>query len=496
MSLVRDAGSDPDGEPKINPDLDPEDWRAFRVHAHRMLDDIIDYVENIRDRPTWRPMPDDVRASFDEPLPRSGQPLSEVHAQFMSQILPYATGNVHPGFMGWVHGGGNVYGMLGEMLAAGLNPNLGGRDHAPIELERQVLRWFADLFGFPNSAGGLLVTGTSIANFIGVLVARVEALDVDVRRTGMIDEHRLVAYTSAAAHESISKALQMAGIGSDALRQLPVDDSHRMNISGLAAAIGRDRVSGYRPFLVIGTAGTVDIGAFDDLAAIAQICRENGLWFHVDGAFGVLGILAPEVRPALAGIEQADSIAFDFHKWGQVPYDAGCIIVRDRAAQLRAFAAKAGYLRREVGGLASGTNWPCDLGPDLSRGFRALKIWFTLKTLGTERLGSSIERTCVLARYLAERVDAEPELERAAPVPLNIVCFRYRFSDDSDRRNGKLAVEIQESGVAAPSTTILNGRVVLRCAIVNHRTSVKDIDALIEAALILGKRQIPEHHRV
>lgn len=470
------------------PNLDPEDWPTFRAQAHRMLDDAIDYVEHIRERPVWRPMPDEADRGLREPLPLRPQSLGAVHSQFMRHVLPYATGNVHPGFMGWVHGGGNVFGMLGEMLAAGLNANLGGRDHAPIRLERQVVRWIADALGFPSTTSGLLVTGTSMANFIAVLIARCGALGPDVRRQG-IEGNRLLAYTSTAAHGCIPRAMDMAGLGTDALRCIPVDAKHRIDVDALARAVAHDRAAGCRPFLVVGTAGTVDIGGIDDLAALASFCREQGIWLHIDGAFGALGILSPKIRPLLMGIEEADSIAFDFHKWGQVPYDAGCILVRDESAQLRAFSTDAAYLRQDSRGLAAGTPWPCDLGPDLSRGFRALKVWYTLKVLGVEQLGAAIERTCDLAQYLAARVDRESELERAAPVTLNIVCFRYRFSNGGDRENAELAADLQESGAAAPSTTTVDGRLVLRSAIVNHRTRAPDIDAFVEQVLAIGRRR-------
>jgi glutamate/tyrosine decarboxylase-like PLP-dependent enzyme len=242
------------------------------------------------------------------------------------------------------------------------------------------------------------------------------------------------------------------------------------------------------PFLVVASAGTVDIGAIDDLESVAALCREQQLWFHVDGAFGALGILSPQLAPRLAGIESADSIALDFHKWGQVPYDAGFLLVRDGERHRDTFAAPAAYLRRETRGLAAGSEWPCDLGVDLSRGFRALKTWFTLKTYGTDRLGEVISRSCALASYLGACISAEPRLELLAPVNLNIVCFRYR-ADDADRVNREVVVNLQESGIAAPSTTMLDGRLAIRAAIVNHRTDVCDIDALVAAVLEFGARR-------
>jgi glutamate/tyrosine decarboxylase-like PLP-dependent enzyme len=282
--------------------------------------------------------------------------------------------------------------------------------------------------------------------------------------------------------------MDISGFGSDALRCIEVDRSHRIDVGALRARIALDRASGLKPFLVVASVGTVDIGAIDDLVALSALCREEQLWLHVDGAFGALGILSPVLAPRLAGIESADSIAFDFHKWGQVPYDAGFLMVRDGERHRQAFAAPAAYLRRETRGLAAGSSWPCDLGPDLSRGFRALKTWFTLKTYGTEKLGAIITRTCALAGYLEARILAEPRLELMAPVNLNIVCFRFR-AEDADKVNGEIVIDIQESGIAAPSTTILDGQLAIRAAIVNHRTGTCDIDALISAVLEFGSRR-------
>jgi glutamate/tyrosine decarboxylase-like PLP-dependent enzyme len=452
-----------------------------------MLDDMLDYLENIRERPVWQPIPDEVRSRFRGDLPEAPSDLAAVHRDFMRHILPFATGNVHPGFMGWVHGGGTPVGMLAEMLASGLDANLGGRDHVPIEVERQVVRWMRRIFGFPESSSGLFVTGTSMANLIGVLIARDAELGFEVRCAGVAGrEKRLAAYASVAAHGSIGKAMDISGIGSDALRSIPVDERHRIDLRSLEKAIEADRRAGLSPFLVVGTAGAVDTGAIDDLDSLAGICRRERLWFHVDGALGALAMLAPDLAPRLNGIERADSLAFDFHKWGQVPYDAGFILVRDGVLHRNTFAASAPYLRRELRGLAAGSPWPCDYGPDLSRGFRALKTWFTLKVYGTQALGAVISRTCALARYLESRIAETPELELLAPVELNVVCFRYR-AEDAQRINPRIVIELQESGVVAPSTTTIGGRLAIRVAIVNHRTGAREIDMLVEKTVALGR---------
>jgi aromatic-L-amino-acid/L-tryptophan decarboxylase len=468
------------------PTLDPEDWRDIRAEGHRMLDEMFDYLEHVRARPVWRPIPDSVRAEFRTALPRAGAPLAEVYGEFSRSILPYATGNTHPGFMGWVHGGGTVVGMLAEMLAAGLNANLGGRDHMPIEVERQIVAWMRELYGFPESASGLFVTGTSMANLIAVLIARNLALGAGARRKGVgAGASRLRAYTSAAAHGCIAQAMDLSGLGIDALRNIAVDERQRMDVAALAAAIAADRRDGLTPFLVVATAGTVDTGAIDDLPAIAELCRRERLQFHVDGALGALAVLSPELKPLVAGIEKADTIAFDFHKWGQVPYDAGFLLARDGARHRATFAAPEAYLRRETRGLAAGMDWPCDYGPDLSRGFRALKTWFTLKTYGADALGAAMARTCALARHLEARVRSEPRLELLAAGQLNIVCFRYR-ARDADRVNADIVADLHESGIAAPSTTTLDGRLAIRAAIVNHRTQKADIEGMIAAVLHFG----------
>ena len=468
--------------------LDPSDWGVFRAQAHRMLDDILDFTRDTRERPVWTPAPQAVRDGFRSALPQAPEDLAAVHQAFMRDILPYTAGNTHPGFMGWVQGGGTPVGTLAEMLAAGLNANLGGRDQIPLEVEKQVLHWMRQLFGFPATASGLFVTGTSMANLMAVLIARTQALGAGVRHAGLTAcEARLVAYTSAGAHNCIAQAMDLSGLGKAALRLVPMNERFQIDLAALAGAIAQDRAAGLTPFFVAGTAGTVDVGAVDDLGELAALARRESLWFHVDGAYGALGMLAPELRPLLAGIEQADSIAFDFHKWGQVPYDAGFLIVRDGQRHLDTFAAPAAYLRRETRGLAAGSPWPCDFGPDLSRGFRALKTWFTFKVHGAERIGRAIAHSCELARHLAERVAAEPRLELLAPVALNIVCFRYRCPE-ADGVNADIVVALQESGLVAPSSTTVAGRFAIRAAIVNHRTTRDDIDTLIAATLRFGDR--------
>ena len=474
----------------------PAEWAAFRQQAHGMLDDMLTYLEDIRERPVWQPIPDAVRAGFREALPRAPGDLQQAHHTFMNNILPYSVGNAHPGFMGWVHGGGSPVGMLAEMLAAGLNANLGGRDHIPIEVERQILRWVRELFGFPETASGLFVTGSSTANLIGTLVARTRKLGSEVRNTGMAaSTQRLTAYTSARAHGCIAQAMDLAGLGKDMLRLVPVNDQGQMDLTVLAAQMKVDTERGFTPFLIVGTAGTVDAGAIDDLTAIAQLARQHDTYFHVDGAFGALAMLSPTLAPRLKGLELADSVAFDFHKWMQVPYDAGFVIVRDGELHLDTFATQQKtYLKRGERGMAAGSPWPCDYGPDLSRGFRALKTWFTLKVYGADKLGQVIEHSCALAQYMQQKITTLPSLQLLSPVALNVVCFRYLpdgadgADAGADALNQQIVIALQESGIVAPSSTTMGGHFAIRAALFNHRTTTRDIDALLDATLAFGRQ--------
>lgn len=472
--------------------LDPADWEEFRRLGHRALDDMIAELQTLEERPVWSPLPAEVRARFQEPLPHAGRPLADVLGDFATDIAPYATGNRHPLFMGWVHGAGTPVGMLGEMLAAGLNANCGGRDHVGIEVERQVTRWVAEMFGFPTTSSGLFVTGTSMANFLGLLVARNHALGDEVRLNGLgAAATQLVAYASAQAHGCIAQALELAGVGSGNLRLIEVDAQGAVRADLLHAAIAADRKAGLLPFLVFGTAGSVNMGAIDDLDAIADIARAEGLWFHVDGAFGALATLSPSLKPLLRGLERADSVGFDFHKWAHVPYDAGFLIVRDADAHRRTFSATNAYLQRAPRGLAGGGVWPSDIGPDLSRGFRALKTWFTIRALGADRIGAAIETCCSVARHLERALRAHPRFEVVAPVTLNVVVWRVAGAVD-DGINNAIAMDLHERGVAVPSMTTIGGRPALRAAIVNHRTMEAHIDAFMHELAATAERLLPE----
>jgi aromatic-L-amino-acid/L-tryptophan decarboxylase len=470
--------------------LDPDNWDEIRLVFHSAADSGLDHTRDVRQRPVWQPTPEEIKQRFRESLPREGQPLGTVLSAFEEAILPFGTGNTHPRFWGWVHGSGSVAGVLGEMLAAFMNCNVGGRDHIATYVERQVVDWSKEIFGFPTTASGILTSGTSMATLIALAVARNAKADADVQKHGVACAGRLVGYASVEAHRSIAKSFDLLGLGSESLRLLPVDGDNRMLEDRLAEVVESDRARGCLPFLVAATAGTANTGAIDNINRIVKFCRAKEVWLHVDAAFGGLAILTPEFRPQLAAIADADSVAFDFHKWLHVPYDAGCVLVRDSAAHCRAFAARPEYLAAQAHGLAGGEPWFCDFGPEMSRGFRALKIWFTIKTYGIDRLAELISRNCEQARNLAALIALHSEFELLAKVCLNIVCFRFVAPGLTDAAlnilNDQVVAGLQLEGIAVPSTTRIGGKTAIRTAITNHRTKERDLEALVNETLRLG----------
>jgi glutamate/tyrosine decarboxylase-like PLP-dependent enzyme len=466
--------------------LDPEDWRHFRSVAHEMLDDALDKMESARDGRVWNPLPEEMKNGLQSELPVSGLGQEEVR-QKLADLLPYGVGNTHPRFWGWVHGAGNPGGILAEMAGAAMNVNSGGRDHGAIYVERQVLEWCRQIMGFPQESGGLIVSGTSMATVIGLKVARDQRLEFACREKGVAGTS-LVGYASDQAHACLGRAFDLLGLGSDFLRKIRCDATFRMDPDALAATVAEDRARGLVPFVVIGTAGSVNVGAIDDLMALADIAEQEDLWLHVDGAFGATAIISQEIKKRLAGIERADSLAFDFHKWLHVNYDAGCILVRSGADHLQSFGGRPEYLAGTGEGLAAGSPWPVDYGPELSRGFRALKIWAHLLEHGVDKLARAIDANCAQAAYLGRLVQSSSAFELLAPVLLNIVCFRY-ISDsagDLDDLNNNIVISLQERGVAAPSTTDIDGKLAIRVNITNHRTEFGDLDLLLTEAGNIG----------
>ncbi len=478
--------------------LDPADWTATRALGHRMLDDMFDYVETLRDRPVWQPIPADVKAQFDQPLPLEAERLEDIYAQFLRSIMPYQLGNPHPRFWGWVMGNGTITGMLAALLESTVNPNQGGAEHIANYVENQVINWCKEMFGFPEDASGLLVSGGSVANLVGIAVGRTKMASYPVRRQGLQAAPDIMTlYVSEEAHSSVEKAVELLGLGGQYLRKIPVNAAYQIDVPQLEAAIAADRARGYHPFCVVGCAGTTNLGAIDDLTQLADLCAREKLWFHVDGAFGALAALSPALKPLVAGMERADSLAFDMHKWMYLPIEFGCILVRDAAAHLRTFSATPDYLAHHgTRGIASGTLWYGEYGVQLSRRFRALTVWMSLKENGVRKYGQLVEQNVEQARYLAVLVDRTPELERVGPVTLNIVCFRFK-ADGLDETalnalNEELLIRLQESGIAAPSSTRLHGTYAIRVCITNHRTQRTDLDLLVEETLRLGRELVRE----
>src|SRR5690348_6824863 len=343
--------------------LDPADWDELRALGHRMLDDMFAHLQTLGEQPAWQPLPDAVRATFQAPLPREGQPAEQVYEAFRRTVLPYSMGNSHPRFWGWVMGPGTPLGMLAEMLAAGMNPQMGGGDHAGPLVEAQVIDWLKRMLGFPAQASGLLVSGGSTANLTALAVARHARSPFDVRWEGVAAAPRpQTLYGSAEMHSSLQRAVEVLGLGNKALRRIPVDASDRIDMAALRRTIDADLEAGCQPLCVIGNAGTVNTGAVDPLDELADVAAAYGLWYHVDGAFGALAALSPTLRPLLDGMERADSLAFDLHKWVYLPFDVGCVLVRDAEIHRRAFTLRPDYLKHAARGPASTALWFSDYG--------------------------------------------------------------------------------------------------------------------------------------
>ncbi len=474
--------------------LDPENWDELRTLGHRMLDDMFEHLETLRGQPAWQPVPAEVRQALDEPLPRGSQPVESVYQEFVTNIVPYTSGNRHPRAWGWVRGNGTPLAMLAEMLAAGINSHCGGGNQSPTLVEEQVLEWLREIMGMPQGTSGLLTSGGTMANLIGLAVARHAKAGFDIRKDGLQGvPARLTVYCSAETHMWAQKSMELLGLGSRSLRRIAVDAESRIDIAGLRKQIAQDKAEGLHPIAVIGNAGTVNTGSVDDLIALRQLCDEEALWLHVDGAFGALLKLSPKYRHLVRGAELADSLAFDLHKWMYLPFEVGCVLVRDAEMHRAAFATPASYLEGAERGMLAGGMTFSDRGIELTRGFKALKVWMSLKAHGVDAYTALIEQNMEQAAHLADRVDKHAELESLSLRQMNIVCFRYRptapMSDEElNGLNREIVLRLQESGEFVVSGTVLDGKYAIRVANTNHRSRLEDFDALADAVIARGQR--------
>jgi glutamate/tyrosine decarboxylase-like PLP-dependent enzyme len=480
-------------QPTLDP-ATPEAWRELRALGHRMLDDAFDSLSTLREQPAWRPLPEASAIALSGRIPRHGRPAAEVYDALVEHLVPYTIGNRHPRAWGWVRGTGTPLAMLADMLASGLNAHMAGGHQAPAVMEATCLRWLAELMGMPAQSSGLLTTGATMANLTGLAVGRHAKADYDVRKHGLQGcvHPQLLVYGSTETHSWALKAIELMGLGRDAYRRIPVTDAHQIDLEQLELQIQRDRDAGHRPAVVIANCGTVNTGAIDDLPAIAALCRKHDLWFHVDGAFGALLRLTPEYAGLVRGIEQADSLAFDLHKWIYLPFEIGCVLVRDPGLHTATFATQASYLEEAEGGIMAGGLPFADRGVELTRGFRALKLWMSLQVHGVDAYARLIAGNMAQAAHLETLIEASPRLELVAPRPTNVVCFRYCRPELDDAAlnalNRRLVIELQESGRYIVSSTTLDGRYAMRVAITNHRSQMHDFTALAEDCVRFGDR--------
>jgi aromatic-L-amino-acid decarboxylase len=472
--------------------LDPPNWSEQRQLAHRMLDDIFDHLETLRDQPAWQPVPAHVRDSLREPLPRSPQGEERAYQDFLHNVLPYASGNRHPRAWGWVRGNGTPFAMLAEMLAAGMNTHAAGGQQAATYVEEQTIAWLAQVMEMPVGSSGIFVSGGTMANLLGLAVARHAKAGFDVREEGLQGTHQaLVVYGSTETHMWAQKSLEFLGLGRRAFRRVPVSENFQIDTDAFQQQVRCDRAAGFRPIAVIANAGTVNTGAIDDILTLKKICEEEDLWLHVDGAFGALLKFSPEYRHLVAGIELANSLAFDLHKWMYLPFEVGCLLVRDAKAHADAFAAQASYLEKANRGmLANGLPFS-DRGIELSRGFKALKVWMSLKAYGTETHGQLIAQNVEQAAHLEMLIRKHRKLDLLAPRVMNVVCFRYRPQDrmgveEMNKINREIVLRLQESGRFVVSGTLLRDDYAIRVANTNHRSRMEDFAALVEAVVRHG----------
>jgi glutamate/tyrosine decarboxylase-like PLP-dependent enzyme len=484
MQRIEERGLDPETD---------EQWAALRRAALRLIEHELEAHRELTEAPCYRAPPAHVAAALRERPSAEGMDVEQLVERALQLIAPYGLGNRSPRFWGWVVGAGTLPGVLGQLLASSMNSNVFAGEQAPVLLERQLLRWFCDWFGYPDTASGLLVEGCSMANIIGLAVARHHATDGRVRTDGTAACDRLRLYCSSATHVSIFKAAELLGLGTRAVRVLEAEPDGRVAPGALDAAMAADAAAGLHPFCVVANAGTVGCGAIDPLEALHAVSHRHRAWLHVDGAIGAIAVLSERLRPRLAGLGLADSIAFDLHKWAQVPFDTGCVLVRDGELHRAAFEAPAPYLSTLPGGITPhGSHAFSALGPMLGRRDRALPIWMTLMASGTARLAAVLEQNVRHAQLLAEQLEREPELELLQRVTLNIVCFRFRpgrlTGRDADALQERVMAELQDSGFCVLTPVRIADATGIRAAFANHRTRCSDVAALVPRLLSIGRR--------
>jgi glutamate/tyrosine decarboxylase-like PLP-dependent enzyme len=482
-------------------ELSPEEFRRL---GHRLVDRLADWLAEMPRGPvTLGSDPASVRAALGRAdLPLDGTVPETLLDEAAELVLRHSLFNGHPRFLGFITSSAAPIGALGDLLAAAVNPNLGGWPLAPIatEIELQTVRWIAQLLGFPDSCGGLLVSGGNVANFVSFWTARKARADWDLRARGVAAGGRAPRlYASAETHTWVQKAADLSGFGTDAIRWIPTDGRQRMRLDALRGAIADDRAAGLLPMLVVGTAGSVSTGAVDPLREIAAIAREEQLWFHVDGAYGAPAAMLPEADPDLRALALADSVAVDPHKWLYAPLEAGCTLVRDRRLLREAFVFHPPYYPD----VEPGDDAPVffhEMGPQNSRGFRALKVWLGLRQVGRAGYERMLRDDIALARRLHERAAAHPELE-AATCELSITTFRFVPADLRPRvaagdpalaeylnaLNRELVERLMAEGELFVSNAVVDGRYLLRACVVNFRTAEADVDAAVEIAARRGR---------
>ncbi|WP_245243308.1 aminotransferase class V-fold PLP-dependent enzyme [Pararhodobacter sp. SW119] len=463
----------------------------MRAVAHLMVNDAFTRLEGLRDGPVWQSMPEEMRGAFSGPVPTDPSPLEAVYTDVATKLYPHAMGNLHPRFWAWYMGSGCLTGALADFLAAIDGSNLGGGNTGANLVDRQVTDWLRQMMGFPEGASGTLVSGGSMANVIGLTTARNVMAGIDLHQESLADApQRLRFYSSDQVHNCHLKAMNLLGLGGRSLLRVATDHTFRMDVDALRAAIAADRAAGLRPACVIATAGTTNTGAIDPLPEIADLCRDEGLWLHIDGCIGALFAIAPENRHLVAGIERADSLALDLHKGLHAPFDVGCALVRDRRQHRMTFAETAEYLQVARRGLAA-AEFLHDYSLETTRGFRALKVWMMLRHHGVDSFGRILDRNIAQARHLTQLIEADPLLALMAPTASTVVCFRHDPGGMDEARlkahNTEIMLRLQESGVAVISETTIRGRLALRVAICNHRTRDDDLDLLIREVRQIGE---------